>query len=110
VAGEKHARRNELANERGFRSAYQQDTYIKNIREDYGEDYDFDTALVIARFEHDYDPDATHMDRGSPGDGRDDTLLAWWEANVGEVDWDDSDDPFWDFLDALSGEGAEAAA
>lgn len=95
MASDAYERRVELASERGFDSPYQQDQWIAHVRDEFGE-YDFSEALAIAQFERDYEVGSE--DRG--------TLADWWEDNVGEIDWDDPDDPFYDFLDALSGEGA----
>lgn len=93
---EAYDRRVELAAERGFDSPYQQDRWIGFVRDEYGENLTFNEALDIAQFEMNYEP----------GDWDRDSLEDWWEEHVGEVDWDDPDDPFFDFLDALSGEGA----
>lgn len=95
MASEAYERRVELAHERGFDSPYQQDRWVSNVREDFG-DLDFNTAIEIAQFERDYEV----------GDMNRSELADWWEENIGDIDWDDPDDPFYEFLDALSGEGA----
>lgn len=101
MPSERWIERQELAHERGFDTEYQQYQWIKHERETFGE-IDFDTALTAAQFERDYQVGT--MDRGDEDDGRTDTIAAWYEANIGEIDWDDPEDPFWEFLDALSGE------
>lgn len=93
--GEEYERRNELAHERGFDSYSDQRAWIEYERDVFG-DIGFDTALEIAQFEMGYEV----------GDMSRDELQEWWEEHIGDIDWDDPDDPFYDFLDALSGEGS----
>lgn len=93
--GAEYERRNELAADRGFDSYGDQRAWIESVRDQMGE-IGFNDALEIAQFERDYDV----------GDMTRDELADWWSEHVGDIDYDDPDDPFWDFLDALSGEGA----
>lgn len=101
---EAYERRVELAHERGFDSPYQQDRWVSYVKDTFGDDYEetfgrampYDTIQEIAQFERDYEV----------GDMSRDELSDWWEEHIGDIDWDDPDDPFFDFLDALSGEGA----
>lgn len=89
---EAYERRVELAHERGFDSPYYQDKWVAHERETFG-DIGFNEALTLAQFERDYDA----------GDMSRDELAEWYEENIGEIDWEDPEDPFWDWLDALSG-------
>lgn len=88
-----YERRDELAQERGFDSFYEERSYREDAREfldDRGIDYDRDDVLAYAQF------DASFVE----GEWERDDLQEWFFEHFPDADMND----FWDWLDELYGQ------